>query len=96
MCLFVALSSPAGSKHVQTKFESKDKKKHEPGKLVKGRNEPCTIVQVQTAVISARARLGCGAEKRASNCCCGEQHSGTHAGTLFPLACTRCCCRFWR
>ena len=46
--LLAALSFlPAGSKHVQTKFEAKDKKKHEPGKLVKGRNEPCTIVQVR-------------------------------------------------
>ena len=49
---------PAGSKHVQTKFESKDKKKHEPGKLVKGRNEPCAIVQVRAAVISGDQRPG--------------------------------------
>lgn len=41
----------AGSKYVQTKWDAKDKKKHEEGKLVKSRNEPCCIVQVRCAAL---------------------------------------------
>lgn len=40
----------ASSHYVQTQFISKDKKKYDPEALVKGRNEPCTIVQVAEAV----------------------------------------------
>ena len=36
---------------VQTKFESKAKEKKKPGQLVKGRNEPCKIVEVMEVVI---------------------------------------------
>jgi len=46
--------SHAAAEHVQTRLPAKDKKKHEPGALVKGRNEPCNIVQVLEAVAGAR------------------------------------------
>ncbi|PRW59015.1 deoxyribonuclease TATDN1 [Chlorella sorokiniana] len=46
--------SHAGSKYVQTKWEAKDKKKQEEGKLVKSRNEPCCIVQVLEVVAGHR------------------------------------------
>ena len=36
----------ASAKYVKTKFPKADKKKYNSEKLVKGRNEPCTIVQV--------------------------------------------------
>ena len=38
--------SHAGSAHVRTKFPAKDRKKFVEGTLVKGRNEPCNLVQV--------------------------------------------------
>eukprot|EP01129_Flabellula_baltica_P011044 TRINITY_DN4755_c0_g1_i2.p1 TRINITY_DN4755_c0_g1~~TRINITY_DN4755_c0_g1_i2.p1 ORF type:complete len:349 (+),score=67.14 TRINITY_DN4755_c0_g1_i2:156-1049(+) len=44
--------SHAASKHIQTKFQSKDKKKFVEGTMVKGRNEPACLVQV-LEVISA-------------------------------------------
>ena len=47
--------SAAGSKFVQTKWEAKDKKKYEEGKLVKSRNEPCCIVQVCCAGVPSYA-----------------------------------------
>lgn len=56
--------SHAGSKYVRSRRESKDKKKHEAGKLVKGRNEPCCIGQVLEVVAAHRGLddlegLGC-------------------------------------
>lgn len=36
--------------HVQTKFEAKAKDKKKPGQLVKGRNEPCKIIEVLEVV----------------------------------------------
>lgn len=44
----------AGSKYVVTKWEAKDRKKHEAGKLVKSRNEPCCIAQVLEVVAGHR------------------------------------------
>jgi TatD DNase family protein len=45
-------NSHAGSKYVQTKFQKVDVKKYTPDKMVKDRNEPCSIVQV-VEVLSA-------------------------------------------
>lgn len=44
----------AGYHHVQTYFESKPEKKYEAGKQVKGRNEPCNIVQVAEVVAGVK------------------------------------------
>lgn len=57
----------AGSKYVQTKWDAKDKKKHEEGKLVKSRNEPCCIVQVRRAAL--RSGTSCTATLRNDPCC---------------------------
>ncbi|GAB4816659.1 hypothetical protein N2152v2_003705 [Parachlorella kessleri] len=46
--------SHAGSRFVKTRWEAKDKKKHDPGKPVKGRNEPCCILQVLEVVAGQR------------------------------------------
>ena len=44
-------SSHASRKHVKTaSTAAKDKKKYEAGQLVKGRNEPCNMVQVLEAI----------------------------------------------
>lgn len=47
-------ASHAGSGFVKTKMAAKDKKKHDMGALVKGRNEPCNIRQVFEVVAGAR------------------------------------------
>jgi len=44
----------AGYEHVKTQFESKHEKKYEKGKCVKGRNEPCQIVQVAEVIAGVR------------------------------------------
>jgi TatD DNase family protein len=44
----------AGFEFVKTKFESKNYKKFELGKMVKGRNEPCQIVQVAEVIAGAK------------------------------------------
>lgn len=44
----------AGSGHIKTKREVKDRKKHDVTKVVKGRNEPCNIVQVLEVVAGVR------------------------------------------
>jgi len=44
----------AATRHVSTRHAAKDKKKHDPRCLVKGRNEPCNIVQVLEVVAGAR------------------------------------------
>lgn len=46
--------SHAGTRHVLTRHEAKDRKKHEAAKLVKGRNEPCCIAQVLEVVAGRR------------------------------------------
>ena len=46
--------SHAGAARVRTRLESRDRKRHDPGCLVKGRNEPCNIVQVLEVVAAAR------------------------------------------
>jgi len=46
--------SHAGKQYVQTSLEAKDKKKHSPELLVKGRNEPCNIRQVLEVVAGHR------------------------------------------
>ena len=38
--------SHAGKQYVTTSRQAKDKKKYDPGMLVKGRNEPCNIAAV--------------------------------------------------
>ena len=47
-------NSHASAKYVKTKFESQKKDKYDPNldsqKMVKDRNEPCTIVQVVEVV----------------------------------------------
>ena len=43
-------ASHASRKHVKTAGSAKDKKKYEAGHLVKGRNEPCNMVQVLEAM----------------------------------------------
>lgn len=40
----------AGSRYVATQWEKKADKKFELGKMVKGRNEPCQIVQVAEVI----------------------------------------------
>ena len=42
--------SHASRKHVKTAGAAKDKKKYKAGQLVKGRNEPCNMVQVLEAM----------------------------------------------
>lgn len=42
-----ALHPAAGSKHVGTRFEARDRKKYVPGCMVKSRNEPACITQVR-------------------------------------------------
>ncbi|GKT29775.1 TatD family like protein [Aduncisulcus paluster] len=58
-------SSHASWEHVKTKFHFKHVSKAEPGDMIKGRNEPCCIVQV-VEVMSAI--MGISAEKIADKC----------------------------
>ena len=44
----------AGHGHVRTTFPKKVEKKYEAGKLVKGRNEPCQIVQVAEVIAGVK------------------------------------------
>jgi TatD DNase family protein len=44
----------AGFQFVKTKWESKNYKKFEKGKMVKGRNEPCQIVQVAEVIAGVK------------------------------------------
>jgi Tat protein secretion system quality control protein TatD with DNase activity len=44
----------AGSQYVQTTWEKKVDKKFEWGKMVKGRNEPCQIVQVAEVIAAVK------------------------------------------
>lgn len=44
----------ASMKYVKTKFPAKVKNKKKPGDLVKGRNEPCRIVEVFEAVCAIK------------------------------------------
>jgi TatD DNase family protein len=44
----------AGFDFVKTKFESKNYKKFELGKMVKGRNEPCQIIQVAEVIAGVK------------------------------------------
>ena len=47
-------NTSSAKKFVKTNFKKKDKKKYEKGKLVKGRNEPCRIVEVCEAVAAIK------------------------------------------
>ena len=47
-------ASHAGFKYIKTKFAAKDKKKHDVGLLVKGRNEPCSVRQVLEIVAAVQ------------------------------------------
>lgn len=55
----------AGFEFVKTKFESKNYKKFELGKMVKGRNEPCQIVQVAEVIAGVK---GISVEEVAGAC----------------------------
>jgi TatD DNase family protein len=44
----------AGYEHVKTTFETKQEKKYEKGVQVKGRNEPCNIIQVAEVVAGVK------------------------------------------
>ncbi|CAG9467050.1 unnamed protein product [Pedinophyceae sp. YPF-701] len=55
--------SHASAAPVATRPPAKDKKKHDPESLVKGRNEPCNIVQIAEAIAGAR---GCTADEVAA------------------------------
>ena len=44
----------AGHKFIQTTWQKKIEKKFEPGKMVKGRNEPCQIVQVAEVIAGVK------------------------------------------
>jgi TatD DNase family protein len=46
----------AGFGFMQTKFEKKNDKKFELGKMVKGRNEPCQIVQVAEIIAAVKGK----------------------------------------
>lgn len=46
--------SHAAFSHVMTQFPSKKKERYDPTVMVKGRNEPCTIVQVLEAVAAVK------------------------------------------
>lgn len=46
--------SHAGFQHVKSKWQAKDKKKYSPDALVKGRSEPCQILQVCEVIAAAR------------------------------------------
>lgn len=52
-------ASHAGASFVRTKLAAKDKKKQDPGALVKGRNEPANIRQVFEVVAGARGMGDC-------------------------------------
>ena len=47
-------STHAGWKNVRTKFESRKKEKYAEGCLVKGRNEPCNLIQVIEIIAGVR------------------------------------------
>ena len=49
--------SHASRAHVKTALPAKDKKKHDEESLVKGRNEPCNLVQVLEAVSGGNSLL---------------------------------------
>lgn len=55
----------AGYDFVQTHFASKAEKKYEPGLQVKGRNEPCNIVQVAEVIAGCK---GIGVEELVEAC----------------------------
>ena len=44
----------ASFRYIQTKFETKQEKKFEMGKMVKGRNEPCRIIQVAEVIAGVK------------------------------------------
>ncbi|KAH9419572.1 deoxyribonuclease TATDN1 [Dermatophagoides pteronyssinus] len=46
--------SHAGYKFIRTKFESTKKEKWKADKLIKGRNEPCTIIQVLEVIAAIK------------------------------------------
>eukprot|EP01017_Pseudomicrothorax_dubius_P050624 TRINITY_DN961_c0_g1_i1.p1 TRINITY_DN961_c0_g1~~TRINITY_DN961_c0_g1_i1.p1 ORF type:complete len:155 (-),score=33.99 TRINITY_DN961_c0_g1_i1:83-547(-) len=47
-------NSHEGAKYVKTKFEAKAKEKQTKGYLVKGRNEPCNIIQVLEVIAAVK------------------------------------------
>mmetsp|Transcript_51838 Transcript_51838/g.57882 ORF Transcript_51838/g.57882 Transcript_51838/m.57882 type:complete len:114 (+) Transcript_51838:323-664(+) len=50
-------ASHAGYQYIQTSFQSQKKveKKFERGKLVKGRNEPCQIIQIAEVIAGVKS-----------------------------------------
>ena len=79
----------AGSKYVQTKWDAKDKKKHEEGKLVKSRNEPCCIVQVRCAALCCAALCSDAWLTSPNKPCCAMQPRCVQSNACSVQECER-------
>mmetsp|Transcript_6777 Transcript_6777/g.13970 ORF Transcript_6777/g.13970 Transcript_6777/m.13970 type:complete len:336 (-) Transcript_6777:81-1088(-) len=71
----------AGHQFIQTTFAKKPDKKYEEGKLVKGRNEPCQIIQVAEVIAGAK---GISVEEVAQ--ACYQNSMDMYGGFAIPAA----------
>ena len=78
-----------GSAHVQTRPAARDKKKHDPGCLVKGRNEPCNIVQVFEVVAGEVGSRGGSGGGWGAGRFKGRRSPPPHAALPPPPSCRR-------